>query len=109
VVPPTAQAANQQASFLARALPRRLAGEALPEFTYRDFGSLVSFGSFSAVGSLMSTLMRGSWFVEGMLARWSYAALYRRHLMALHGFPRMVLDTLGQWLRARTAPRVKLH
>jgi NADH dehydrogenase len=109
VVPPTAQAANQQASFLARALPRRLAGEALPEFTYRDFGSLVSLGSFSAVGSLMSTLMRGSWFIEGMLARWSYAALYRRHLMALHGFPRMALDTLGQWLRTRTAPRVKLH
>ncbi len=109
VVPPRAQAANQQATFLARVLPRHLAGEPLPAFEYRDFGSLVSLGSFSAVGSLMSTLMRGSWFIEGVLARWSYAALYRRHLMALHGFTRMALDTVGQWLRARTVPRVKLH
>jgi NADH dehydrogenase len=29
--------------------------------------------------------------------------------MALHGFMRMMLDTLAQWLRRKTAPRVKLH
>ena len=52
-VPPRAQAAHQQASFLMKALTARLDGRPLPEFTYRDFGSLVSLGHFSAVGNLM--------------------------------------------------------
>ncbi len=108
-VPPRAQAATQQASFLFLSLVRRIQGRSLPEFRYRDFGSLVSLGTFSAVGSLMSTLMRRSWFIEGLLARWGYAALYRRHLMALHGLRRTVLETVGRWLRGGTRPRVKLH
>jgi NADH dehydrogenase len=31
------------------------------------------------------------------------------HLAALHGFMRMLADSLGQWLQRRTSPRVKLH
>jgi hypothetical protein len=29
--------------------------------------------------------------------------------MALSGFTRMLLDTLANWLRRKTAPRIKLH
>jgi NADH:ubiquinone reductase (H+-translocating) len=47
--------------------------------------------------------------IEGALARLLYVSLYRTHLMALHGFMRMVLDTIAQWARRRTTPRVKLH
>jgi len=108
-VPPRAQAAHQQASFLLRAMSNRLEGKALPEFTYRDFGSLVSLGHFSAVGNLMGGLIGGSMLVEGLFARFMYMSLYRLHIAALHGYPRMMLDTVAHWLRRTTLPRVKLH
>ncbi|MGF6853016.1 NAD(P)/FAD-dependent oxidoreductase [Paraburkholderia sp. CI3] len=108
-VPPRAQAAHQQASFLVRALGYRLDGRQLPEFTYRDSGSLVSLGHFSAVGNLMGGLVGGSMLVEGLLARFMYMSLYRLHIAGLHGYPRMALDTVAHWLRRATLPRVKLH
>ncbi|MFX1764211.1 NAD(P)/FAD-dependent oxidoreductase [Paraburkholderia sp. A1RI-2L] len=108
-VPPRAQAAHQQASFLFKSMGERLAGKPLPEFTYRDFGSLVSLGHFSAVGNLMGGLIGGSMLIEGLFARFMYMSLYRLHIAALHGYARMVLDTLAHWLRRTTLPRVKLH
>jgi NADH dehydrogenase len=108
-VPPRAQAAHQQASFLLKALSRRLEGKPLPEFTYRDFGSLVSLGHFSAVGNLMGGVIGGSMLIEGLFARFMYMSLYRLHIAALHGYPRMMLDTIAHWLRRTTLPRVKLH
>jgi NADH dehydrogenase len=108
-VPPRAQAAHQQASFLLRAFANRLDGRPLPEFTYRDFGSLVSLGHFSAVGNLMGGVIGGSMLVEGLFARFMYMSLYRLHIAALHGYPRMMLDTVAHWLRRTTLPRVKLH
>jgi NADH dehydrogenase len=107
-VPPRAQAAHQQASFLYDALQRKLAGGPLRAFEYRDLGSLVSLGRFSAVGNLMGRLV-STLFIEGVLARILYVSLYRMHVLALHGFFRMMTDTLAQWLRRKTAPRVKLH
>lgn len=108
-VPPRAQAAHQQASFLLRAFSKRLEGKPLPEFTYRDFGSLVSLGHFSAVGNLMGGVIGGSMLIEGLFARFMYMSLYRLHVAALHGYPRMMLDTVAHWLRRTTLPRVKLH
>jgi NADH dehydrogenase len=108
-VPPRAQAAHQQASFLMKSLARRLEGKPLQEYTYRDFGSLVSLGHYSAVGSLMGGLIGGNMLIEGLFARFMYMSLYRLHIAALHGYPRMVLDTFAHWLRRSTAPRVKLH
>jgi NADH dehydrogenase len=108
-VPPTAQAAHQQASHLARMLPRRLAGKALRPWSYRDFGSLVSFGEYSTVGSLMGALLGGTLFVEGLFARFMYLSLYRMHVYALHGFAKMLFDTLAKLITRRTEPRVKLH
>ncbi|HTJ92326.1 MAG TPA: NAD(P)/FAD-dependent oxidoreductase [Pararobbsia sp.] len=108
-VPPRAQAAHQQASFIFEALLRRAQGKPLGTFEYRDFGSLVSLGRFSAVGSLMGGLIGGSMFVEGLFARFMYTSLYRLHIAALHGYPRMVLDTVAHRLRRSTMPRVKLH
>jgi NADH dehydrogenase len=108
-VPPRAQAAHQQANFMYRALRRRLAGKPLPAFEYRDHGSLVSLGHFNTVGNLMGKLVGRTLLVEGKLARLLYVSLYRQHLMALHGFMRMLLDTIAQWLRRKSTPRVKLH
>ncbi len=108
-VPPTAQAAHQQASHLARMLPRRLAGKPLRPWSYRDFGSLLSFGEYSTIGSLMGALFGGTLFVEGLFARLMYVSLYRMHIYALHGFAKMLFDTLAKLITRRTEPRVKLH
>jgi NADH dehydrogenase len=108
-VPPTAQAAHQQASHLARMLPRRLAGKPLKPWGYRDFGSLVSLGEYSTVGTLMGALLGGSLFIEGLFARIMYVSLYRMHLYALHGAAKVILDTLAKLITRRTEPRVKLH
>ncbi len=107
-VPPRAQAAHQQASFLFKAFEWRMQGKPLPEYTYRDFGSLVSLGHYSAVGSLMGGLISGNMLVEGLFARFMLYA-YRLHIAALHGYARMAFDAVAHWLRRSTMPRVKLH
>jgi NADH dehydrogenase len=109
LVPPTAQAAHQQATHLARTLRRRLKGLAAEPFRYRDYGSLVSLGEYSTVGTLMGFISGYSMRVEGLYAKLMYISLYKMHLMALHGFFKMVLDTVAQLIRRRIGPRVKLH
>jgi NADH dehydrogenase len=108
-VPPRAQAAHQQAKHLYRALQDRIAGRPLPRFVYRDRGSLISLSRFNVVGNVVGRLTGHSFVIEGALARLLYTSLYRMHLVALHGVMRTVLDTIAQWARRRTIPRVKLH
>jgi len=108
-VPPRAQAAHQQASLLFKNLQHRLAGTPLLEFQYRDFGSLVSLGKFSTVGSLMGGLIGRSFWIEGYFARLMYLSLYKMHELALHGFFKVALETLARMLTRRTDPPVKLH
>jgi NADH:ubiquinone reductase (H+-translocating) len=104
-VPPRAQAAHQQASYLARHMKRRLAGKAAEQpWHYRDFGSLVSLGDYSTVGKLMG----GVW-VEGLIARSMYLSLYKMHQIALDGVPTVLLDTLARSITHRSEPHVKLH
>jgi NADH dehydrogenase len=108
-VPPRAQAAHQQASHVAAQILRRLAGRPLKPYRYRDFGSLVSLGEFSTVGNMMGGLIGGSLMIEGAFARLMYVSLYKMHELALHGFPKMALDTLARLITRRTEPHVKLH
>ena len=81
----------------------------MPPWSYRDFGSLVSLGNYSAVGSLMGSIMRGSLMIEGYVARLMYLSLYKAHEYALHGFIKVALDTLARLITRRTAPHIKLH
>lgn len=108
-VPPRAQSAHQQASHLTRMLPRHLRGEPLRPYEYRDFGSLISLGKFSTVGSLMGAITRGSVMIEGLFARIMYISLYKMHEFALHGFTKVFLDTLARIITRRTEPHIKLH
>ncbi|MGQ0579261.1 MAG: NAD(P)/FAD-dependent oxidoreductase [Betaproteobacteria bacterium] len=108
-IPPRAQSAHQQAAHLYKMLPRWLRGEALQPFVYRDFGSLVSLGKFSTVGSLMGAITRGSIMVEGYFAKIMYLSLYKMHELALHGFTKVFLDTLARIITRRTEPHIKLH
>jgi NADH dehydrogenase len=109
-VPPRAQAAHQQASMLIKTIKCRVTGKKeLPQFTYRDYGSLVNLGRYTTVGNLMGALSGGSLFIEGMFARLMYQSLYKMHLMALHGFWSMALQTLARTITRRTESQVKLH
>jgi NADH:quinone reductase (non-electrogenic) len=107
-VPPTAQAAHQQASMLARSLALRLANRPLPVYTYRDYGSLVSLSEYTTVGNLMGKLMGDIW-LEGLFARLLYRSLYRLHQRALFGGVRTLLLAIADFLTRPTRPRTKLH
>ncbi len=108
-VPPRAQAAHQQASFLLKQIQRRLDGQPLKLFRYRDFGSLVSLGEFSTIGSLMGFVAGKGLLIEGYFARVMYRSLYKMHEAALHGPLKVVLDSLARAMTRRSEPHVKLH
>ncbi len=107
-VPPRAQAAHQQASLLAKNLRKLLEGKPQEEYRYRDYGSLISLSSFSAVGNLMGNLT-GNVMLEGRLARMFYVSLYRLHQIALYGLPRTMMLMLSDRFGRSTEPRLKLH
>ena len=109
ILPPRAQVARQQATFLVKSIKARLAGKSLPAFKFTDFGSLVSLGELSAVGNLMGRLIGGSLLVQGLIARWMYVSLYKLHQVAIFGYLRVALDTFSRIVRHRLDPRVKLH
>jgi NADH dehydrogenase len=111
LVPPRAQAAHQQASYLlARFLRQRQRGAPSPEpYRYRDYGSLVSVGQASTVGSLMGSLKGLSWFVDGLVARLMYASLHLMHHRAVLGTLRTAALALARYLIKRSTPLVKLH
>ncbi len=109
LVPPRAQAAHQQASHMVAQMRRRMAGQPLRDYRYRDFGSLVSLGEYSTVGNLMGGLIGGSLMVEGLFAKLMYTMLYKQHEYALHGLAKVLLDTLARVITRRTEPHVKLH
>jgi NADH dehydrogenase len=108
-VPPRAQAAHQQASHLVKQIRRRIEGQPLAPWRYRDFGSLVSLGEYSTVGNLMGALVGGNLWVEGLFARTMYLSLYKMHQVALHGWWKTALGSASRWLTRSTEPRVKLH
>jgi len=111
LVPPRAQAAHQQASMLYKSIKSKVLkpNKALPKYVYKDYGSLVNLGRYSTVGNLMGSLLGGSMFVEGLIARLMYLMLYQMHLSALHGVVSVVFRLLGKIISRRTEARVKLH
>jgi len=108
-LPPRAQVAHQQATLLAKSVKARLAGKPLPTFRFHDFGSLVSLGELSAVGTLMGRLIGGSLLIQGLIARLMYTSLYKMHQVSIHGLVRVAFDTVGRMMRGRVEPRIKLH
>ena len=109
-VPPRAQAAHQQASMLIKTINYRLKGKtSLPEYKYRDFGSLVNLGKYTTVGNLMGGLTGGALFIQGTIAGLMYRSLHSMHLYALHGLAKVVLDAIAHMIIRRTEPKVKLH
>ncbi len=109
-VPPRAQSAQQMAYHAAANIQRLLAGKPATPFRYKDRGSLVSLSSYSSVGTLMGSLMKGgNFFIEGWLARIMYVWLYRMHQAALYGWPRTLMLLIAGRFNKLVRPRLKLH
>jgi NADH dehydrogenase len=110
-VPPRAQAAHQQADYLLDTLLRKERGKppSGKPYVYRDYGSLVSFGQSTSVGSLMGSLQGSNWFVEGTFARLMYTSLHLMHHQAIMGTLRTGVLALARFLIKRSTPHVKLH
>lgn len=107
-VPPRAQAAHQQASFLAKNIPLFLNNQPLENYVYNDYGSLISLSRYQTVGSLVSIFSKQT-SVEGYLAQFIYKSLYKMHQSALFGPWRVALLTLANRLSRSVRPRIKLH
>ncbi len=108
-VPPRAQAAHQMAAHMVRQIDRVLDRRLLEPFRYRDFGSLVSLGRYSTIGSLMGALVGRGMFIEGWFARAMYRSLYKMHEAALHGGSTVLWRSLMSTVSERPTPSVKLH
>jgi|TARA_B110000003_G_scaffold275903_1_gene319985 NADH:ubiquinone reductase (H+-translocating) len=110
-VPPRAQAAHQQASLLVKTMKKVVSGKeySLPVYIYKDYGSLVNLGKYSTVGNLMGSLLGGTMFIEGLLAKIMYLMLYQMHLTALHGYSSVAFRLLAKIINRQTEVRVKLH
>jgi len=103
-LPPRAQTARQQADYMVKVVKARLRGAPLPEFKYRDLGSLVALADYHTVGVILNDFK-----LEGLFARLAYRSLHQMHLRALHGNVRVALDSLVKAVTRRTEPRIKLH
>jgi NADH:ubiquinone reductase (H+-translocating) len=107
-LPPTAQVAHQQARYLSDWLPKMLSGQRVPDFSYRDFGSLISLGGYDAFGSLGKFGFFKGGFVRGRVAQLGHTMLYRSHQVRLHGFWRGSLLWLVDRINARVRPTIRL-
>lgn len=108
MVPPSAQAARQQAIFLHGVLARPARG-APPAFRYRDQGTLVSLGEYGAVGMLRQAIGERYLNVQGAIAKAAYRVGYERYVMANLGPMRMCAQMLVRWVRSRWLMPVKWH
>ena len=109
-LPPTAQVANQQAEHLARHLGAWLAeGSPIPDFAFRDLGSLVSLSQYSAFGTLGKFGFFKGGFVRGRFAQLSHVLVYRRHQVGLLGAFRTGAMWLAERINRCVRPRVRLN
>lgn len=108
MVPPSAQAARQQAIYLA-ALLLHAAPEQLPAFQYRDYGTLVSLGRADAVGTLRRAIGKRHLHVKGSFALAMYNLTYQRHVMGHLGALRMCGNLLARWVRSKMLMPVRWH
>jgi NADH dehydrogenase len=86
-LPGVAQVAMQQGKYVADLIQRRLKGESLPPFHYRDLGSLAVIGRNAAVADINSLKLAGfpAWFI------WAFI-----HILYLIEFDNRML-VMFQW------------
>ncbi|RJX75316.1 NAD(P)/FAD-dependent oxidoreductase [Vibrio sinensis] len=85
MVPPRAQAANQEATHLAKQFKRLIKDKPLQPFIFKDGGMMIALGHDYAVGSVMGNklVLRGRW------VRNIYDTIFRLHQQVLFGWGRV--------------------
>lgn len=107
-IPPTAQAASQQAAYLVRTIPELAKGRTVRAFEFENKGRLVSLGLAGTVGR--ARLSRGSdLFIDGQFATAAYHALERQHQVRVLGPLRGTLAIATDLLSPAKGPALKLH
>ncbi|MFD2238755.1 NAD(P)/FAD-dependent oxidoreductase [Aureimonas populi] len=107
-LPPTAQAASQQAAYLARSLPRRLRGETPEPFSHDDKGRLISLGRAGTVGQVIFG-RRQDFMIAGQFAAAAYHGLERQHQWRVLGRLRGSVAILADMVSPAKGPAFKLH
>lgn len=108
MIPPSAQAARQQAAFLSKVLTRSGARTAL-RFRYRDYGTLVTLGRSGTVGILLRAVGNRKLRVRGAVASLMYRMSYERYVMSHLGWLRMLGHIVARWSRSKMLMPVKWH
>ncbi len=111
-VPPRAQSAHQQADLLFKSMECLLNEKTLPEYVYKDYGSLINLSHYNTVGNLMGNLFGragNSLMLEGTKARLIYKSLYKMHQIALYGLMGTLLTSIGMRLIRKPRRRLKFH
>ena len=106
-MPATAQAARQQALYLARHLTTVLQGKPASPFRYRDRGLIVSLSDYNGWGTLGHYTIGGGWF-RGLPARLTHDLLFRQHQLELLGFTRGALRWIADDIAGASQPLVRL-
>lgn len=108
MIPPSAQAARQQAAFVFRQLTRP-AGSAPLRFRYRDYGTLVTLGRSGTIGILLRAVGSRDLRVRGAIASLMYRMSYERYVMSKVGCLRMLGHIAARWCRSKMLMPVKWH
>lgn len=108
-IPATAQAAHQQASYLAKQFWAAVQEKPFTDtFRYEDSGALVSLGFDKGVGNV-SANNHTHFFIEGIMAKWAHMSLHLMHHFAVLGLKRTALLALARLAQKRVSGRLKLH
>lgn len=103
---PRAQIAHQQAIYLSSTLIQQDKNQATKPFHFVDKGSFVSLGDYNSVGAILSPSVIN---LHGLVARFAYKVLYRRHQIEIHGLYAVVILILKDSLTRILGPKIKLH
>ncbi|MEM6494479.1 MAG: NAD(P)/FAD-dependent oxidoreductase [Pseudomonadota bacterium] len=107
-LPPTAQVASQQASYLARAIIQRYKGREFTEpFRFIDRGSLVSLGAYGSFGLLPEKGFAPSILISGLWASALHPLFYRAHTLRILGPALGLVGWVRDGLTSLLRPRIK--
>ncbi|RIX99090.1 FAD-dependent oxidoreductase [Aureimonas flava] len=107
-LPPTAQAAAQEAAYLSETIPFLLAGQPVEPFVYRNRGRLVSVGRAGTVGRVRPGV-GDDFLIHGQFATAAYNALQRHHQWKVLGRLRGTVAIFADMLSPAKGPALKLH
>ncbi len=107
-LPPTAQAAAQEADYLAETIPVLLRGQPVEPFEFRNRGRLVSVGRAGTVGRVGSGF-GDDFLIHGQFATAAYNALQRQHQWKVLGRLRGTVAIFADMLSPAKGPALKLH